>query len=67
MTLSESYYQTILTYSELISNSIHTSTSYYQIIVNTLDFEWTLEQTKISQAEYSQIKVRKVSMHTWNR
>ena len=67
MTLSESYYQTIFTYSELISNSIHTSTSYYQIIVTTLDFEWTLEQTNISQAEYSQIKVRKVSIHTWNR
>ena len=26
MTLLESFYQTILTYSELISNSIHTST-----------------------------------------
>ena len=26
MILSESYYQAILTYSELISNSIHTST-----------------------------------------
>ena len=33
--LSESYYQTILTYSELISNSFTLSQSYYQTAVNT--------------------------------
>ena len=57
MTLSESYYQTILTYSELISNSIHTPT----------ELLWTLEHIENSQTENSQVKVRKVSMHRWNR
>ena len=35
MILSGSYYQTILTYLELISNSIHTSTELLPNIVNT--------------------------------
>ena len=65
MTLSESYCQTILTYSKFISNSIHTFT---ELLPNNSkhlrEFEWTLEQTKNSQTENSLLKVRKVSIHT---
>ena len=50
MTLSESYYQTILTYSELILNSAHTFT------------ELLLNNSK--QMENSQLRVRKISIHT---
>ena len=69
MTLSESYYQTKLTYSALKSSSIHTFT---QLLPNNnrhffWESEWTLEQTKHSQTENSQLKMRKVSIHTWNR
>ena len=35
VTVSESYYQTILTYLELISTVFTLSQSYYQIVVNT--------------------------------
>ena len=56
MTLSESYYQTKLTYSALKSSSIHTFT---QLLPNNnrhffWESEWTLEQTKHSQTENSQ-------------
>ena len=37
MTLSESYYQTILTYSELISNSIHIFT---ELLLNNSKHFW---------------------------
>ena len=69
MTLSESCYQAILTYLELISNSINTfqTQSYYQTIVNTfLRFEWTLEQTKNSHTENSQLKVLTYTHETDN-
>ena len=66
MTLSESYYQTILTYSEPISNSIHTFTEL--LPNNSKNFfeslNGHLKKTKNSQTENSQLKVRKVSINT---
>ena len=65
LTLSESYYQTILTYSELISSIIYTFT---ELLTNNSkhfrEFQWTLAQTENSKTENSQVKVRKVSIHT---
>ena len=65
MTLSESYYQTRLTYSELISNSIYTSTKL--LPNNSNHFPEILNghlNEQNSQAENSQLKVRKVSILT---
>ena len=66
MTLSESYYQTILIYSELISNSIYTVT---ELLPNNSkhffgSLNGHLNKTKNSQSENSQLKVRNVSIHT---
>ena len=66
MTLSESYYQTILTYSEPISNSIHT---FRELLPNNSkhffeSLNGHLNKTKNSEKENSQLKVRKVSIHT---
>ena len=66
MTLSESYCQTIFTYSELISNSIHTfpellpnnSKHFFDSLTGHLN-----RQTILKQID-SQLKVRKVSIHT---
>ena len=62
MTLSENYHQTILTYSELISNNVHTLT--WLLPNNSKHFFETLEQTESSKTENSPVKVRKVSIHT---
>ena len=68
LTLSLSYYQTILTYWELIPNIIHTFTeSLPNNCKLTWEFEWTLQQTENYQTRISQAKVRKVSIHTLNR
>ena len=63
LTFLESYYQTRLTYAELIWSSIHTlSQSYYQTIVNTFwEFEWLLELTESSQTGNSKVKWEKLA------
>ena len=66
LTFSKSYYQIIVAYSEVMSSSIHTFT---ELLPNNFKhffeiFEWTLEQTKNSQTENSQVKVGKVSIDT---
>ena len=62
MKFTESYYQTILTYSELISNSIHTFTG---LLPNNSkhcleSLNGHLNKTKNCQLENSQLKLRKV-------
>ena len=68
LTLSESYYQTILTYSQLISNSIHTFTEL--LLNNSKHFFGSLNEHLNRQQLWnwnSQVKLRKISIHTWNR
>ena len=66
MTFSESYHQPILAYSELISNSIHT---FKELLPNNSkhffkSLNGHLNKIKNSEMENSQLKVRKVSIHT---
>ena len=68
MTLLENYYQTILAYSELISNSIHTFTEFLANNSENL-FESFNEQLnrQNSQTENSKATVRRISIPTRNR
>ena len=66
MKLSESYCQTILTYSEFKLNNIHTFT---ELLPNNSkhffeSLNGHLNRQKNSQTENSLLKVRKVSIHT---
>ena len=68
LTLSEGYCQTTLTYSELISNSIDTFTEL--LSNNSKHFFGSLSghlNRQNSQMGNYQVKVRKVSIHTWSR
>ena len=55
----ENSYHTIMTFSERLYQTVFT--------FSQSSYELTLKQTENSQTENSQVKVRKISIHKWNR